>query len=302
MITSRHNSRIRWLRSLSDKKVRHAENVVVLEGLRLVEDVMSLGTVAPRLVVYSGRLLETERGRRLAELIEEVWPGTGFQVTDDVLAAAAETETPQGVITVVPAPARDWTEYLAGLDNTQRKAAGGGGGGEASVCIMALDGVGDPGNVGTAIRSACGAGLAGVLVGPGCADPGGGKAVRASMGALFRAPVFVVPDLAGALELGRRNGFRVIGAMAAPSVAELDATASGGSGEAVRVTNLWEKDLSGRIALVVGSEAVGISAPVARVLESGVTIPLSGGVESLNAGVAASILAFEFARRRGGKP
>ena len=90
--------------------------------------------------------------------------------------------------------------------------------------------------------------------------------------------------------------------MAAPSVAELDATASGGSGEAVRVTNLWEKDLSGRIALVVGSEAVGISAPVARVLESGVTIPLSGGVESLNAGVAASILAFEFARRRGGKP
>lgn len=283
VVTSRRNSKIQWIRSLQDKKTRQAENVVVLEGLRLVEDVLSLERIEPRLVVYTERLLASERGRRLLQLMARLWPQTWqdrtVMASDDALAAAAETDTPQGIIAVVPAPWGNWTGFLADLTdprNGQERR-------ERSVCLLGLDGVSDPGNVGTAIRSACGAGLKGVLVGPGCADPGVGKAVRASMGAMFRVPVFPVADLAGAVRQARDAGFRVFAA-AAPKI-DVPATA------------LWDVHFSGKVMIVVGSEAAGISDAVAALVHENVTIPLLGGLESLNAGVAASVLAFECARQ-----
>jgi TrmH family RNA methyltransferase len=142
--------------------------------------------------------------------------------------------------------------------------------------LLVLDGLQDPGNLGTIVRSAVGSGVVGTLAVRGGADPFGPKAVRAAAGALFRLPVARPGDaeLAEALR-GRRVWL-----------------AEAGRGE-----RYDRVDWRGPGALVIGSEAGGAS-PRLRDLATGrVSIPLSGELESLNAGVAASILLFEAARQ-----
>jgi TrmH family RNA methyltransferase len=146
--------------------------------------------------------------------------------------------------------------------------------------VLVLCDVADPGNLGTAIRSADAAGTAGVVVCGDGVDVGNPKVLRATAGSVFQLPVAVVATPVDAATALRGSGRRVLGAVV-----------RGG-------TPLWSARLDGATAVVVGSESTGLAPALLDRLDGGLSIPMAGHAESLNAGVAASIVCFESLRQR----
>jgi TrmH family RNA methyltransferase len=147
--------------------------------------------------------------------------------------------------------------------------------------VLVCDGVSDPGNLGTILRSAEAAGARGVVCAAGSVDPYNSKCVRASAGALFHIPVVLGDETMQVLEQLSGRGFRRFGTSARTG------------------TSLWDADLSGAVAVVLGNEAHGVDASVDAHLDGVLSIPIAGRSESLNVGVAAAVVAFEAARQRG---
>jgi RNA methyltransferase, TrmH family len=147
--------------------------------------------------------------------------------------------------------------------------------------VLVLSDVSDPGNLGTAIRSADASGALGVVVCGHSVDVCNPKALRATAGSVFHLPIVVMDSTADAVDLLKSTGRTVLGAVVreAPS--------------------LWSATLSDRYAVVVGSESTGLSNADLDRLDGTVRIPMGGAAESLNAGVAASIVCFEAMRQRG---
>jgi RNA methyltransferase, TrmH family len=186
-----------------------------------------------------------------------------FRVNAAVLASLADTATPQGVVARarIPSPA------ISDLDLTD-------------ALVLVLADVRDPGNCGALMRSALAAGASGVIAARGSVDPLHPKTVRASAGAIFRVPVVRELTLEDGIRQLREEGLSIIGA-------------DHGAPEAFETT-----DLTIPLALVVGNEAWGLPPASASLLDSKIGIPMPGPAESLNAGIAGSILLFEAVRRR----
>lgn len=188
-------------------------------------------------------------------------------VAPEVLAKAADTTTPQGVVAVAARPEVD-------LDAALDAAAAG------PLALVLVD-VADPGNAGTLVRAAEAAGAAAVLFCGTSVDPCNPKCVRASAGALFHLPVAGGGDAVAVLEgLGQREVRRV--------------------GTVVRDGAPYHQvDLAGPVAVVLGSEAHGLPAGLEGLLDVACTIPMAGRSESLNVAMAGSVLCFESLRQRG---
>ena len=184
------------------------------------------------------------------------------ELAPGVLGRVAGTVTPQPVLAVVPL-----------LDRPLERLARDG------ILVVCAD-VRDPGNLGTVLRSAEAAGVQGVICPDGTVDPYNPKCVRASAGALFHVP----------LVLGG-NTVQVLGQLGTWGVRRLGASARAGS-------SLWATDLTGPVALVVGNEASGLPAELGASLDGAVSIPIEGRSESLNVGMAATVLVYEAARQR----
>jgi TrmH family RNA methyltransferase len=189
----------------------------------------------------------------LAQAAQRAVPVT--VVGDRVVSALAETQTPQGVFAVVDVPTSDGRESL----NDAR-------------LVAALVGVADPGNVGTIIRTADAAGADAVVLTSGCADPYGGKAVRASAGSILRVPVVTDVPIGDVVGLLRRCGLTILAATGGG--AELDRRAA-------RSTD--------RMAWLFGSEAHGLPAEVEADADRRVRVPMRAGVESINVTAAAAV-------------
>jgi RNA methyltransferase, TrmH family len=186
-----------------------------------------------------------------------------MEVTEPVLRSLADTTTPQGVVAVVEIRTRELSDLAAGAS-----------------LLLVLAGVRDPGNAGTLLRSALAAGADGVVFAAGAVDPLHPKTVRASAGAVFRVEVAREKDLGEVLAVIRRSGLVVVGA---------DAAAPG---------RLDDTDFTRRVALVLGNEAWGLGPDAGDLLDEVVGIPMPGPAESLNVGIAGSILLFECVRQR----
>jgi len=255
VITSARNARILHIRELfGQRKAREASGEFALEGVRLLEEALRSGWEA-RQVLYSAEL--SARGQ---ELLAEC-RARGAEVEEAMphaLQAAADTENPQGILAVF----------------ARRELALP----EQPDFVVVADGLRDPGNLGTLLRSAAAAGAQAALLAPGVADPFSPKVLRAGMGAHFRLAL-------------RAWNFAQIAAYLKPACRVLIAE----SGEG---TACWQTDLRAPLALLVGGEAEGAS-PEARALADGyITIPMPGQSESLNAAVAAGVLLFEVVRQR----
>lgn len=246
VIRSADNQTLKLIRSLRQRHVREAERAFVVEGTRAVEDALDAGGRARVVIVREG----------------SVWPVDVDvpvrHVEPRLFDRLAETETPQPVIAVfeVPRPPAPAGEPF----------------------VLVADGIQDPGNLGTLIRSAAAAGATAVAVTPGTVDPYNGKAVRAAMGCHFRISIRRV-DEASLVPFERSVRRRIL--------------ADAEAGEPYDAT-----DWGGSLAVIVGSEAHGPTDLGRRMATGAVRIPLAGGVDSLNAGVAGSILLFEAARQR----
>jgi RNA methyltransferase, TrmH family len=254
MITSPANEKVRYLRSLYRRHIRQQERHFVVEGVRLFEDALRAG-VKPTLVLYDPETLsKTPRGSELLRQLEQ-WEADSFAATTRVIAAASETVTPQGVVAAVP-----FSDFGSVPDYSP-------------TLLLVLDGLQDPGNLGTILRSAEAAGVSGVLLSADTVDPFNPKVVRAGMGAHFRLPLF--PDLS----------WEEIAA-AVSGLCQVRAAEVGDHPPYFLVD--WTKPS----ALVIGNEAQGLSQRGKDLATEFITIPMIGGVESLNASVAASVIIF----------
>lgn len=220
--------------------------------------------------VIEGEKLLAEAVRAGAE-IEAVYAPEGVEVGTDlpvrrlrpgVLERVADTVTPQPLLAVVRRP-----------DTTLADVA------DVTFVVLCVD-LQDPGNAGTVLRSAEAAGAGAVLFAGASVDPYNPKAVRASAGSLFH---MCVVSGGGTIEMLEALGDR--------GLHRLGTVARAG-------TPLDDVDLVSPVALVLGNEAHGLPAEVEAVLDEQVTIPMAGRSESLNVGMAASVLCFEVARRR----
>lgn len=251
--------RHKLITGLGRRKVRESEGLFLAEGVRVVEELLA-GGLEIRLAVVSPALEETERGRALAEALEkrvEV-ERVGRGRMDEL----AETRTSQGVLVVAAMPRPTLGEVVLADAAT----------------VLLLDGVQDPGNLGTLARAAAAFGCGALLCLPGTVDPWNAKAVRASAGALFRMPV-LTSSVDEALEWLEGQGFALLGADAA--------------GEPVEAV-----PLTARVALVVGNEGAGLNDEVRSRCDRVVAVPMSGGTESLNVAVATGILLYVITRGR----
>src|SRR5205809_5567539 len=259
------------IRDLQRRKARGRRGLALIEGVRLVEEALAAG-VAFTGALVAPDLARTARGTALVAELE----GHAVAVEEvgaRVLAQLADSETPQGIIAVIEP--RRWTAR----DFVPAPGA----------VALVIDGVQDPGNVGTLIRTAHALGAAGTVVLRGTADPTSPKALRAAMGATFRHPVVSLDD-AGFIAWARKHGV-TLWASAVDGVPLQRALDRGqGKGGAGRV--------DGPIAVIVGNEGAGIRPQLNAVAAQRVAIPLAGGAESLNVAVAAGILLYEVLRGR----
>lgn len=258
MITSTANRRVKEVASLTKRAVcRNEAGVFVAEGPRIFTEIP-----ADRLVhVYA-----TERFLR--ETDAPVLQGGAAKVdtvTEEVLRAMSDTRTPQGVLAVVRQCRYTLPDLL---------------GRPGSALLVCLEGIQDPGNLGTILRAGEGAGVTGVIMDSHTADIYSPKAVRSTMGSVFRVPFIRTNDLTQTLKDVRRAGVRLAAAHLQGSVA------------------YDTEDYTGPAGFLIGNEAVGLSREAAALADVCVRIPMLGKVESLNAAVAASILLYEAAGQR----
>lgn len=265
-IKSRSNQKIQYARSLREKDTREREGHLLLEGIRLLEDAHSCG-IPFETVFFSEDIKKNPGGADLLEkLLEKA--SEAFEVSDDLASFLSLTKTSQGLSAIVKKPHYDLKSSLSG---------------PASL-LLVLEEISDPGNLGTMVRSAAGAGADGIFLLPGCVEPWNDKVVRSSMGAIFRLPVVEIKEPG---ELFSELALRKIRLIAASTRAE---------------KVYFKENLRLPLAFLIGNEARGLSPEILISADVAVSIPLSGGVESLNASVAASLLLFEAVRQRRDAP
>ncbi|HEY3345667.1 MAG TPA: RNA methyltransferase [Anaerolineaceae bacterium] len=261
MITSRQNPKVQQMKALLGRaRERQQAGEFVVEGVRLVEEAAQSGWKA-HLVLYTEQL--SERGQQAIKGLQAAGAEIE-QVAPAVMEAISDTETSQGVLAVFPLPGARLPEHLDFL--------------------VLADHLHDPGNLGTLLRTAAAAGVQAVIASPGTADPFSPKVLRAAMGAHFRVPVVEMEwDAIGAALKKSAAGY--------PAPRVFLAEAEGGQ-------TCWQADLRGPLALVIGSEADGVSAQARALAHASLRIPMPGKSESLNAAVAGAILMFEVVRQR----
>jgi TrmH family RNA methyltransferase len=262
-IEGRHNALVKELRQAFARAERTEEGDCAIEGVRIIEEAIRSGL---RFKAVFFRESAQDRASRLL-------PQIGAHVEtlllpDKLFDGAVPSESPQGVAALVRL--KDFSLE----DVIERVQVG---------PIMVVAGLQDPGNLGTILRSAEAFGSAGAVLGEGTVSPFNSKVIRASAGSVFRFPVIVAKSAGGLEAISaklREHGVRLI------------ATSSH------KGTALDEAKLSGPAAIFVGSEGTGLSRTLIAQMDETVAIPHTAQVESLNAGVAGSIVLYEAARQR----
>jgi TrmH family RNA methyltransferase len=257
VISSRTNARVKQLRAAFQGHARLSGGLIAIEGDHLLEEALRSGMVL-KTVFVSERREMPQIVPRGAEVL---------RLTAEVFGSVVETQSPQGVAALMVPP-------LFGLEDVS------GSGGSAALIVVAV-GLQDPGNLGTLVRSAEAFGATGVLMTPGTVSAWNQKALRASVGSVFRVPVVGVT--ASEIEGLKRSGVKLIAAV--------------GSDDA-DVVATQEMDWTWACAVMIGNEGAGLAAEWMEMCDVRVTIPCPGPVESLNAAVAGSLLLYEASQQR----
>ena len=258
-ITSTQNARVKRLKTLSSRKGRLEEGLFLAEGPKIIGEALSSGlrlhTLLSEDAVWAEELLAS-------------FPDSGksadcFAVSRSVLEAVCDARTPQKAaaafeipLCLPPKTPEQWGKGLWAV----------------------LDGVQDPGNMGTILRSADAMGACGVLLGPGCADPWSPKSIRSAMGSTFHVPVVETADLCASLRAMKEAGYLLLAGH-------------------LRGESTLPARIGDRAALLIGSEGHGLSDAVSAEATLLYRLPMKGRAESLNAAVCAGILLYELSGR-----
>mgnify|MGYP001943475140 CR=1 FL=1 len=259
MISSSSNSQVKNLNLLQKKsKVREEQGAFVIEGLRMFNEAkeanLLLKTYASE-TFYSEKLLEDKT--YFDNLDYEV-------ISDHIFNGISETKTPQGIMGIVKKPRFTLDEILK----------------PSNPFLLLLEDIRDPGNLGTIIRTAEGAGVSGIILNDSCVDMFNPKVIRSTMGSIFRLPFYQASDFINTLEIIRNQGVLIY-------AAHLD-------GKIYDAEDGFIKSCG----FLIGNEANGLSETASDMANMRIKIPMEGKVESLNAAVASAILMYEAARQR----
>jgi TrmH family RNA methyltransferase len=258
-IEGRHNTLVKELRrSFARRELTH-DGYCAIEGLRILEEAIRSGLRFR--AVFFNETAASRAERLLSQLGAQV---ETLVLPDQLFASIVPSESPQGVAALAR-----WKEFS--LEEVLAKSEAG--------PILAIAGVQDPGNLGTILRSAEAFGAGGIVLGEGTVSPFNPKVVRASAGSIFRLPL-ARAKLSETLDQMKELSLRLV------------ATASH------KGMPLDQAKLSGSLAIFVGSEGAGVSRDLIKAMDEMVAIPQAPQVDSLNVGVAASIVLYEVARQR----
>lgn len=230
-------------------KERREQDVFVAEGWKMFQE-------APR--EWLKKVYVSESGSKMHEIPSD---GTEYEVVDDrVFQSMCDTKTPQGVLSVIRMP--HYTEEEV-MDNGK------------TPLLMVLEDLQDPGNVGTIIRTAEGAGVTGIIMSRGTADIFNPKTIRSTMGSIYRMPFLIVDDAVGFVK-----------GLKARKICTYAAHLHG-------VHSYREEDYTKGTAFLIGNEGNGLTDAMAEAAECLIRIPMEGKVESLNAAIASAVLMYE---------
>lgn len=257
LISSRENPTVKLCRRLrSSARERREEGLFLAEGVRLCREALSAFPGA-------GTLLATREALEKNPWLEEAPAARLLRITPEVAGAVSDTAAPQGVFYLCPLP----EERDLPLEPRGR--------------YLLLDGLQDPGNLGTIIRGAEAFGITGLVLSRECPDCFSPKVLRSTMGSVFRQPIRRCGDLAAEVHRMREAGIRTYAAALDP----------GGVGARAL------EDCPEGLAVVVGNEGNGVSPRVLAACGAAVYIPMAPGIESLNAAAAATVLMWEMSGR-----
>jgi TrmH family RNA methyltransferase len=259
-VSSRQNALVKELRKAFIQNEPSADGSMAIEGIRVIEEAIRSG------LKFQAVFFSESGQNHAARLLPQIGGHTEtLLLPDEVFASAVHTQTPQGVAALVKLKSARLEEIV-----------------EASahdLLLVAVAGIQDPGNLGTIIRSAEAFSARAVLLGEGAVSHFNPKVARASAGSLFREPVLRV-ELDQLLPALKQRGIGVLATSSHKGVP------------------LPEADFSGARIIIVGNEGAGVPAKVAAQADQLLRIPHDPRVESLNAGIAASIVLYEAARQR----
>lgn len=260
MITSTANQQVKLLVQLNKKrKLRDERGVFVVEGPKMFRE-------APKERIEKIYFSETFYEKHKETLIKRIQAdGLEFEVMQDhIFKTASDTQTPQGVLCIV----RQQESDLKTLLEAEKPL------------LLLLENLQDPGNLGTILRTAEGAGVTGVILSKGCVDLYNPKTIRSTMGSVYRVPTLYTEDLRETVELLKAHGIRSFAAH-------------------LKGVNFYDQEnYRGGTAFLIGNEGNGLTEELTEQADTLIRIPMEGKLESLNAGVASAILMYEAYRQR----
>ncbi len=258
VITSKDNEIIKNIRKLKDKKYRNLENKFIIEGVKIIkesiEESASIDTIVICEECIKGGLIEQK-------LLYEVAKYNCVYVSKKVFQTISEVNNPQGILAIIN------KENLESEINLTEDI------------IVVLDGIQDPGNLGTIIRTVDSVGIKQILISKDTADAFNPKVVRSTMGAIFRVKIIEVENLAKTIKEIKKQKYEIL-------VTSLQTD-----------NNIYDIDLNKHV-IVIGNEANGVSQEIRELATVHAKIPMLGKTESLNASVATGIILYEYVRKK----
>jgi TrmH family RNA methyltransferase len=263
-ISSSKNPLIKSIKGLYRKKDRWSNKLYIIEGIKLINEAIDHGEDIIY-IICNQKFIESEEGsifyNKLAKIENLIY------VSDNLFKEICDTENSQGVLAIVSFKLKNPEDLYGGKEKF----------------LLFLNGLQDPGNIGTIIRSADAFKADGIIIGDNCVDPYNPKVVRATMGSIFRVPMYFIKNDIGFLRELKKCDYSIY------------ATSLEGS-----IPN-YEITYKDNFVIVIGNESRGVSEEVLSLADKLIKIPMPGSAESLNAGVAASIILYEVMKQRGKK-
>jgi TrmH family RNA methyltransferase len=266
-VASSQNKTLKLARSLFSKKYRLKENIYIIDGVKAVMEALRTDTVTT-CFVNDERMEKLEENESLMNLLRKNPPKDIILLKDSLFQAISSTDNPQGIIALSRLP-----KYIYSKDNIEKLDP-------SSSLLPVLENVSDPGNTGTIIRLAAGAGLKEIAILGEGADPYGSKVVRASSGIISKVKIYKYDKTYDFLNRLKSLGYRIL------------------TTDANGKISLKKFRYPKKAALVFGGEARGISPESRRLADESVYIPLTNDIDSYNVAAAAAIFFYEFRNQK----
>lgn len=259
IITSKDNEIIKNIRKLKEKKYRDLTNSYLIEGVKMIKEAIEENAKIKQIVVCEDCLKED--GCTEQKILYQIAKYDCIYVSGKVFSYLTDVVNPQGMLAVI--------EKESGEEEIKY----------TEDIIIVLDGIQDPGNLGTILRTVDSVGLSQIVLSKTSVDAYNPKVVRSTMGAIFRVKIIEAENLVETLKNMKKHKFKVV------------ATSLSGT------ENIYEMDYDKKI-IVIGNESKGVSKEIIDIADTKTKIPMIGKTESLNASIACGVMLYEYVRRK----